>query len=394
MISILLLLSCASGIRSMYEAERDAALGRAESPDASWIPDIRVRLSSAALDRMVQDVVARSVLSWNETLRLDGPLGIKAQVEPSGRVTSLTLSPSTACDGCLSADVSIAGKADWSAAGAKGSVPIEARLGATVSFELSRSGEAWATSGRITSVDRVQVSSARLGSLDVSELLGGWLSEAVSEAGPVALGELGGVNLPVRAARLATPRGELELQLLSDVLDGAPVSSGLALSRDFEVRVSAPTLLALARRQAFETGTIAYDVAAVPTSLSVDDQAFTMGLRLWKLKGVGWWRDYSVAGQIAVSGGELSLVAQQATEGEKSKGAGLADPIALLAEGRILEAITDGLKAAVPASTAVNVGDQQLRARVEEVRGDRGALVLTGELEPVQSRDGGRRMTR
>ncbi len=391
---MLLLLSCASGIRSMYEAERDAALGRADSPGASWSPDIRVRLSSEALDRMVQDVVAQSVLSWKETLRLDGPLGIKAQVEPSGRVTSLTLSPSTACDGCLSAAIGIAGKADWSAAGAKGSVPIEASLGATVSFELSRSGEAWATSGRITSVDKVQVSSARLGSLDASDLLGGWLSEAVKEAGPVALGQLGGVDLPVRAARLATPKGQLELQLLSDVPDGSPVNSGLSLSRDFEVRVSAPTLLALARRQAFETGAIAYDVAAIPTSLSVNDQRFTMGLRLWKLKGVGWWRDYSVDGQFSVNGGELALAAQQATEGEKSKGAGLADPIALLAEGRILEAITDGLKAAVPASSALTVGNQQLRARVREVQGDRGALVLSGELEPVQAQDGGRRMTR
>jgi len=391
---MLLLLSCASGIRSMYEAERDAALGRAESPEASWSPDIRVRLSSEALDRMVQGVVARSVLSWKQTLSLDGPLGIKAQVEPSGRVTSFTLSPSTACDGCLSADIGVEGKADWSAAGARGSVPIEARIAATVLFELSPAGEAWEASGRITRVDRVQVSSARLGSLDASELLGGWLSEAVKEAGPMALGALGGVDLPVRAARISTPRGQLELQLLSDVLDGSPVNAGLGLSRDFDVRISAPTLLALARRQAFETGTIAYDVAAIPTSLSLNDQGFSMGLRLWKLKGVGWWRDYSVQGQFAVSGGELSLAAQQATEGEKSQGAGLVDPIALLAEGRILEAITDGLKAAVPASTALDIGGEQLRARVREVQGDRGALVLSGELEAVQAQDGARRMTR
>lgn len=377
----------------MYEAERDVALGRAPSPIDQWKPDIRVRLSNEALDDLVQAVVAKSVLAWSQDFTMEGPLGLQAKVSPSARVTSLTLSPSTACDGCLKADVTLSGRADWTAAGAKGSVPLEADLGATVSFELTSAGESWMTTGRVTGIDRVKVSSGRLGTLDATDLLGDWLGDAVKQAGPLALGEIGGASLPLRAARIATPRGQLEVQLLSDVIDGAPVSGGTTLDGDFDVRISAATVLGLARRQAFETGVIAHDVAAIPTSLSLDDQRFTMGLRLWKLKGFGWWRDYSVTGTMGLKGGDMVLAASEATEGETSKGAGLADPIALLAEGRILEAITDGLQTAVPASTAIEVADETLRAKVRAVQGDRGTLVMVGELQQVADSGGGRRLS-
>ncbi|MCK6505564.1 hypothetical protein L6R53_19565 [Myxococcota bacterium] len=382
---LLLVLGCASGIRTLYETERDAALARAPAPSEGWQPDVRMRISSQALDGLVQATLDQGLWSWDEQLTLSGPLGLQARVEPSGRVHRLRLAASRACDGCLEVDAGLEGTARWSAAGASGSVPFTAQVQGTVSFEVEREGAGWAVSGRLRDVDRVELGVSRLGSLDATELLGDWVSEALKEARPLALGTFGGGELPVAAARLSTPRGQLELQLLTDVVDGGPVSAGVNLAQDFEVRISSASALALARRKAFETGAIAYDVAAVPTSLAVDDDGFSMGLRLWKLSGVGWWRDYAVTGTMGVQQRQLVLQATEAVEGEKSAGAGLADPLALLAEGRILDAVADGLDQAVPASTGLSIGGQALTAQVQAVRGARAAIELTGSLVTQQA---------
>lgn len=388
MLTLLVLSACAGGIRSLYEAERDRALARAAPPEEGWMPDLRVRISNDALDGLTQAVLAQGLGSWSRSLRLDGPLGVKAEVRPSARLTELLLAPATACDGCLRANLEVEGRAAWTAAGASGSVPFTARLGGTLAFELSRVDAAWEASGRLVSVDRVEVRVERLGSLDATGLLGDALAEAVRSTGPVSLGRFGGADLPLRAARLATPRGLLELQLLSDVAEGEPVSAGLGLEDDLELRISTPTALALARRAAFERGAVAYDVAAIPTSLRVEEQRFLLGLRLWKLAGIGWWRDYEVEGSFGLVGGELRLAADKATEGAASKGAGLADPLALLAEGRILEAIPDALRGALPAAARLSVGEQTWQARLRSARGERGVLVLSGSLGQVAAGEG------
>lgn len=382
---LLLSLGCASGIRNMYEAERDAALARAPAPADGWQPDVRVRLSDSALDGLVQATLDQGVLAWDEQLTLSGPLGLKAKVEPAGRVRSLSLSASRQCDGCMEVQAGLEGQAKWSAAGASGSVPFTAQVKGTVTFAVEAEGQGWAVSGRLHDVDEVKVGVDRLGSLDATDLLGDWVGQALKEARPLALGTFGGVDLPLRAARLSTPRGQLELQLLTDAADGGPVTAGVHLASDFEVRISSATALALARRKAFEQGVIAYDVAAVPTALAVDGGGFSMGLRLWKLQGAGWWRDYAVTGTLGVQQQQLRLTATEAVEGEKSLGAGLVDPLALLAEGRILEAVTEGLDQALPASTGLNVGGQQITARVEAVQGARAAIELTGRLVQGQA---------
>lgn len=393
----LLVLACASGIRSMYEAERDAALAQPPDPGESWQPEVRVRISDDALDGLVQSALDQGLLSWKESLELTGPLGFKAELKPQAELSALSLGASDQCDGCLDADATLQGEARWSAAGASGTVPFTAKVGATVAFTVAQAGSAWAVSGALKDVDRVKVGSATVGSLDATSLLGDWVSDALKQARPMELGTFGGAELPLRAARLSTPQGQLELQLLTDVPDGGAVAAGGGLSSDFEVRVSTATALALARRKAFEIGPIEYDVAAIPTSLSAEGASFTMGLRLWKIEGVGWWRDYSVVGQVGVQRRSIKLTPTQAVEGEKSSGAGLADPLALLAEGQILEAVEGGMNQTLPASTGVTIGKRTVTAQVEAVTGASAALVLTGSLKhgPTQVKQGeGRTLSR
>ena len=80
-----------------------------------------------------------------------------------------------------------------------------------------------------------------------------------------------------------------------------------------------------------------------------------------------------------------SLAAGLASRGEGlvhvHRGAGLADPIALLAEGRILEAIVDSLKQVVPGSRSAAIGDHKLKAVTQEIKGIDSELVLTGVMK-------------
>lgn len=383
---VLLQLGCASGIKNLYEAERSAALAVAGPPAGDWAPDLRLRLSGEALDGLVQIVLDQGLLSWDRDLELKAPLGVTVRVEPKADVRSLKLSGSSDCEGCLDIDASLDGKARWSAAGQSGSLPFTARVGGTVSFELKDQGEAWALSGRLRDVDRVQVGIEALGNVDATEVLGDWVDEALKSSKPLELGELGGPELPVRAARLVTRGldGDIEVQLLSDLETSAPVSAGGSLQSDFELRASTACMLGLARRFAFDKGVIAYETAAIPTSLSATSSNFLLGLRLWHLDGAGWWRDYTVKGRMSAARGELSFSPSEAEEGDKSQGAALADPLALLAEGRILQAVEDGVRQTLPVSQGLRLGEAQIQARVERVVGDDTALVFKGSLSGAE----------
>jgi len=377
---IVLSLSCASGVLAMYQDERAAALATPNPAGNAWQPQVRVRISQDALDDIVQTALDQGLLSWTDAIELKGPLGLTAQVKPSATIKQLSLSASRQCTQCLDVNARLKGKAAWTAAGASGKVPFTARLGATVAFDISQDGETWVVAGRLRDVDRVQVGSAILGSLDATSLLGDWVEQALKRTKAMDIGSLGGTDLPLRAARLSTTKSGLEFQLLTDLSEGSAVSAGGTMSTDFDLRVSSDTALALARRAAFKTGAIAVDVAAIPTALDVTGDQFTMGLRLWKLDGAGWWRDYQVMGALKVKGKRIVLNPTEATQGEKSRGAGLADPMALLAEGRILSAVENGLHQALPGSTGAKLGRQRLTAQVAQVSGDDGVITLAGAI--------------
>lgn len=377
---LLLLLACASNIRSLYEADRDAALAPPSQASESWQPEVRVRLSQAALDEVVQATLDQGLLSWDRELKLAAPLGVTVTVHPQAQVDRLSLSASDSCEGCLDVDASLEGSARWSAAGVSGKVPFTAQLGATMSFALDHREDAWDVSGSLRDVRKVKVASARLGAVDATGLLGDWVEKGLERARHLALGTLGGAALPLRAARLSTDHGLLEIQLLTDVAGGSPVARGDALSEQWDLRIATPTVLALARRAAFQAGTLAYDTSPVPTSLSLDGQTFHMGLRLWRLSGAGWWRDYTVTGDVQVKAHKLALSPTDAREEEHSRGAGLADPLAALAEGRILDAVEGGLAQAFSAATGVALGERTLRAHVVAVAGQAEVLQLQGRL--------------
>jgi hypothetical protein len=121
------------------------------------------------------------------------------------------------------------------------------------------------------------------------------------------------------------------------------------------------------------------EVWAEPTSLDLDGGEFALGLRLWRLKGKGWWRDYTIRGDLTLVNQVLKLQPKEVQEGERSQGAALVDPLALLGESLILRVIEDAAAQSVPIGQATSVGGLTLKAKVSQAQGVADALMLSGD---------------
>jgi hypothetical protein len=379
---LLLVLACAGNIAEMYEAEKATALAPPSAPGEAWTPELRLRLSEASLARAAEEVVAAGALSVDKAYGVDNPLGIPLKARPSAKVTRLDVTVGQDCRGCLVLDGTLEGKVRWAAGPAKGTVPFTARLSGDMRFSTEAQGDGWRVTGRVVELGRVKVQAGKVKAIDLTPIVRGWIDDALDEAPPLQLGRLGGEALPLRALRVREADGALEIQALGDVSGGKPIPAAAdALGADWDLRMHPDTALALMRRTAFEAGPGEMDVAIDPRALSVSGDTFTLGLRLWRLKGAGWWRDYTVDGTLTAKNGKLKLRGEEATEGEKSRGAGLADPLALLAEGRILDAVGRGVTQSLPARRELAVKGVSLSAVADQARGEDGALLVSGTLD-------------
>ncbi len=381
--SIAVLVGCAGNIHGLYEQEKQEALHPAPIPrDDDWQGDIRIQISAPALSELSQAALDGGLLAWKKHLSLDTPVGTIASIRPSAHVTRLKVSTGGSCPDCLALTGALEGEASWAAGPLSGSIPFTANIAGDLAISIERDGSDWAVMGRLAELSRLKLSAAEVGRVDVSGQLEQWGQAAVSATPAFRISTLGGDALPLRALRMSVDEAGIGLEALADVSGGAaiPASPG-ELESDWRLRASADTVLALMRRAAFQAGILSHDVAVDPRALTVDASLFTLDLRLWRLSGSGWWRDYTVDGRMRVRGRKIELEGERAYEGDKSRGAGLADPIALLAEGRILELVVESLKQAVPGSRSAAVGDQQLKAVTREIKGIDGEVVLTGVLK-------------
>ena len=381
--SIAALMGCAGNIHELYEQEKSAVLHPTPLPRGDdWQGDVRIRISPESLSELSQSALDAGLLAWKKKLTLDTPLGTIASVRPRAQVTQLRVSTGGSCADCLSLAGALKGEAKWKVGPLSGEVPFTARLAGDLSVSIARDGKDWAIMGELDDLSRLKLNSVSVGKVDISDLLQQWGKDAAEATPAFRISTLGGEDLPLRAVRLSVDERGLGLEALTDVNGGRPIAdSGAPLESDWRLRTSNETALAIMRQAAFEAGLLSHDIAIDPRSFTADASQFTLGLRLWRLSGKGWWRDYTVDGRMRVRGRKIELEANQAEEGEKSRGAGLADPLALLTEGLILETVVDSLKQAVPGSRSAAVGTHQLKAVTREIKGREDELVLTGILK-------------
>jgi hypothetical protein len=364
---------CPASVLGEYQASKAEVLGAPAELGANWKPEVRVRLSPDLAQAVVQSVLEEG-LTTKRAITVSGPLGISARVEPSVDVEELSLGPAKSCERCVNARASLDGKVDYDVAGYRGSVPLHGRVAADVALALVRSENEWSASATIEDVQSLEIDVPHAGKVALEGELEQWAKRGLREAPAIRLGTFGGGGLPIRAARVAWMGDAAELEGATDVVGATPVSPGGAAPAGWSVSLDTQTLLALARRAAFQQGALSHDVAVDPRALRIEDGgAFTLDLRLWRLTGGGWWRDYTVRGTLAIDGGKLVVRSDEVTETGKSRGAGFADPLALLVEGRILQSIADAFDRAIPLR-AGSIAGITPRASAISVEGSRVTL--------------------
>jgi len=382
---ILLLSACGPNVTALYDHERALALAVATDHPTAWQPDLTIGIASPDLADAVGDAVA-------DGLRLDGkgarpltirlPLGLDAQLTPQLVVQDLRLEPSTSCAACLRFATTLDGRAAWSLGPAQGSVPVTIAAAGTIELTIRAEDGGQGVYARVRDADRITVRSPALGQLAVQpdRELQAWVTEGLAKAPQVRVTGLPTDGLPIRDLRLRTDDHGLLVEALSDLPSGTPLPARASPTSGVEVVVSGSTLSGLARRAAYQAGVQQMDIAADPRAVHVEGSTFTMDLRVWRLVGRGWYRDYTVKGDLSIDKGKLRLAAKDAVEVGASPGAGLVDPLAALFEGKILDAIVKAVQTSLPARRTETLGAVQVVAEARSATGEGDNLVMRGAL--------------
>ncbi|MFH1467694.1 MAG: hypothetical protein ABIO70_25130 [Pseudomonadota bacterium] len=373
--------SCGARIRAAYDQARSEALADPGAVPDGWPADARLGISWDLVTTLAVRELSQRLEDPSNRLRIDLPLGAKAVIEPDVQLTGARVSPARACDTCARIASTFDGSLEWSVGSFGGEVPLSFELDAVLALESHPTATGHAVEANLRTVaiklaDIPQVDRLRV---DLDDPLVAWLKEQVEQDFPaIPIAEVGSQEMPLRALRLGTTPA----YLVVDVLTPSPVRSGQALPApqraDWYLAMDQQVLLGLARKAAFEKGELDYGIYADPSSLALQERSFTLGLRLWRLAGSCWWRDYEVLGDLALDHGHLRLTPSSVHERDHSRGAALLDPLALLARGAILDAIEEALDVARPAEVREPIGGATLVLSVQEATGQGPALVLHG----------------
>ena len=126
---------------------------------------------------------------------------------------------------------------------------------------------------------------------------------------------------------------------------------------------------------------LSHDVVADPRALDIKRGAFELQLRLWRIKGRGWWRDYTVSGSFTHENGRVVLEPKDVRQTGQSPGAVLVDPLAALAEGHILDGMARALQTSVPTTSSQDVGGAPMTVRIDTAWGAGALVSLKGTLD-------------
>lgn len=376
--------SCGARIRAAFDLAREQALADPGAAPAEWEPDARLGISWDLVTTLAVRELTTRLEDPSAKLRIDLPLGARAVIEPDVQLRDTRVSPAKTCGACARIASRFEGSLDWSVGALEGEVPLGFELDAVLALAShpTASGHAVEASLRTVSVKLVDLPQVDRLRVDLDDPLVAWLQEQVEKDFPaIPIAEVGSEDLALRAIRLGTTPDFLQI----DVLTPSPVRTGLPLpaapEADWYLAMDQQVLLGLTRKAAFEKGELDYGLYADPMAFTLQESSFTLGLRLWRLAGACWWRDYEVAGELAVDDGHLRLTPSSVQQRDHSRGAALADPLAALARGAILGAIEEALDVARPAEVREPIGGATLVLAVEEAGGQGTALLLKGGAE-------------
>lgn len=364
---------------------------------ADWKPDAVLSLSEAQLDAILAEAL-REGGALHQDLPIKGPLGVKGTVTPNLVIDSLALSPSKACKSCLAVDAELSGDVGWTLGPARGTFPLTARIGLDTQLDAVRSDEGWEVRAVPEDVRKAEVDIGRAGSqvkAVAEQSLREWVGEALEQRSePIVLASFAKEELPLRALRVDPRESGLRVEMLTlanSTVAAKPMSA--MPTEGWRLEIARESLLAIAKRTSFEAGPVSHDVVIEPTGISLTENRFDLDMRLWRIKGKGWWRDYHTEGDVTIDGARIQLTPTEVEERGKSPGAVLVDPLAALGHGVILKAIEDSLETSLPGIHKSRTGARLAEVRIQEVDGTGAMLRLGGSLAfkdapPVKKKPG------
>lgn len=374
----------APDVTADFEARKAAALGPAHTPGDSWTQEGVVRLSPPLVTALLADSIQGE---------LDGLGGFEVSIgsaEPTVTLDAIELSDG-ACAGCIGVEAELSGQVVLKLGKAKTKVPWEGTLSADLGFDTKGAGDGRHITMGLESIRKLKVSTGDA-KVDLSGALKTWGEQLFSRVDDIDLGAYGGEELHLQDIRIEPEGAGLRVAFVTDVpAPGELTRIGSGPKEGFQVILHEDSLLSYARREAFAAGSLDYDIWAVPTKLEVNGHSFEMGLRVWRIEGTGWWRDYTVVGDITAEGGMLGLAATSIEEGKKSEGAESVDPLAFLAEAAVVPLMMDAAQAAAPTRSRITAGTIGMNSSIEDAYGAGDALVLVGAatVGPAEKASGG-----
>ncbi|TVQ90097.1 MAG: hypothetical protein EA397_14190 [Deltaproteobacteria bacterium] len=377
---LLVLGGCAKSIVPEFQAARDAALSPALQVPARWSPDAVLTLSEELLAPVIEDALERSG-SFEHKYELGSGRNF---IRPKLAIQTLELSTTDRCVACLAFKTTLSGELQWQIGPNSGSLPMAGELGFDALLGAERRDEDWIVTFLPRDVNHValEVSGRTFRTVRTiaESAIDEWARNQVFDRiQPIVLTTFQASDLPLRAARVRPEPGALVIELLTQ----APMTEHVEPparqdGESWSLALSEPALLHVARVQAFERGPVAHGVVVEPTGLVLRDGTFDLGVRLWRPVGRGWWRDIAVDGTFTPSRRGFSMEAVEAREVDRSKGARLVDPLAALAEGRILHAVERAVTTTLPGGQEGRVAGADVAVSITRLTGERRTLTAGG----------------
>lgn len=369
---------CAPSVIPEFNAARDAALADPGPAPQDWEPDAVVTLSERLVDEALEDLL--DVHGKMESAIDVGPL----KATPKLKVTGVELSRARCAD-CLGIKAELGGHLKVSTPLGAVKAPVSAMLDFDAVFGLDAAEDTWTLTIAPKKVRQVDVDVAGADFSPLTQPLTSWVSDALAQAGPLPVADLGSSALPIRGMKVSPAGRDLRLQLLTATPDPVAVREPDGPPGEgWRLDLATDTLLDLARKATFQAEPLPHSIVPEPTSLIVTDDTFVLGLRLWHVKGRGWWRDYDVHGHLKVQGNDIELTPQNVDDVARSRGAAWADPLAALAQGAILKALERALETSVPAVHRDKGEKVRLVVTIEAIEGREAVVVAHGGLKVTQ----------
>lgn len=388
---LLLALGCPSPVSSDYEAAKTVALESVPDASGGWAPDAVLHLSHEMLSTLLSDVLANYGTLEDD---IDAGLG---ELHPALTVNQVQLGTG-ACDDCIGVTAQLGGPLGVKTRVGSTSVPLTVDATFDTELTVDRQGKDWRLLLQPRQLRELDVRVSGLGVAGFAkESVRDWIDGAfLADVPPQEITTLDGDQLPVRSVKVVPRPKAVQVHILTAVAQGAPVPIVTTVPEGWRLDVSPETLVGLAAAEAYRMGPQSRGIVPIPTSLVLDDDRFRLGLRLWRLSGRGWWRDYEVTGTVAVENAKFAFKPESAKKLKSSKGAALADPLAALGQGVILGAIEDALETTLPAAHREDADGLRTRVVTTSLTGSLTSITAEGRLvvRPVPERGKGRKARR